>query len=157
MPRSRPSNPVPPRRPGKPSLQARLDIHGFILLYDGTCGLCNRAVNWVLRRDPGGPMRFAPLASPLGREALAMLPALADIDSVVLLHPGGAWLRSTAALELARYVGGPWRLALLGYLVPRPIRDWMYDQVARRRTRFFGRTESCPLPAPEVRERYFME
>lgn len=145
-----------PRR-AAPSLQARLDEHGLILLFDGNCGLCDRAVQWVLRRDAGGTMRFAPLQSAVGREALTRLPELAGVDSMVLLHREGAWIRSTAVLETARYVGGIWGLAVLGYLIPRPLRDWMYDQVAKRRLALFGRVESCSVPTAAQRERFFMK
>lgn len=146
-----------PRRAPAPSLQARLDEHGHILLFDGDCGLCDRAVQWVLRRDEGGTMRFAPLQSTLGKEALARLPELAGVDSMILLHRDGAWIRSTAVLETARYVGGIWSLAVLGYLVPRALRDWVYDQVAKRRLALFGRVESCSVPTAQQRERFFLK
>lgn len=152
-----PPVPPPPQRAQRASLATLLDEHGMILLFDGTCGLCNRAVQWILRRDPSGTMRFAPLESSLGREALAVLPDLAGVDSMVLVHRKGAWIKSTAALEIARYVGGIWGGAVLGYLFPRALRDWMYDQVAKRRTAMFGRTEHCLIPAPEQRARFYLE
>ncbi|MCC6773061.1 MAG: DUF393 domain-containing protein [Gemmatimonadaceae bacterium] len=155
MSRVRPIQP-PPRRAPEPSLASLLDEHGMILLFDGTCGLCDAAVQWILRRDPSGTMRFAPLDSRLGREALAQLPDLARVDSMVLLHRQGAWIKSTAALEIARYVGGIWGGAVLGYLIPRAVRDWMYDQVAKRRTAMFGRTDHCLIPAPEQRARFYL-
>lgn len=102
-------------------------------------------------------MRFAPLDSTLGKQALARLPDLAGVDSMVLLHRGGAWIKSTAALEIARYVGGFWGMGVLGYLVPRALRDWVYDQVAKRRTAMFGRLDSCMLPSPGERERFYLD
>lgn len=135
-------------------LSAQLEEAGLILLFDGTCALCHGAVKWILRRDRSGTMRFAPLDSAIGREALRRLPSLAGVDSVVLLHREGAWIKSTAALEVARYVGGPWSVALLGYLVPRPWRDALYDYVARTRYARFGRAEACDLPTPETRTRF---
>jgi len=158
MARARPLIPTSaPRRSSPPSLQARLDEHGLILLFDGNCGLCDRAVQWVLRRDADGTMRFAPLQSALGREALARLPELAGVDTMILLHRNGAWVRSTAVLETARYVGGIWGVAVLGYLVPRPLRDWLYDQVAVRRLAMFGRVERCSVPTEQQRERFFLK
>lgn len=142
------------RSPSRTDLPALLAEHRYILLYDGVCGLCNGAVQWILRRDPEGPMRFATLQGPVGREAMRRLPQLAEVDSVILLHPEGAWIKSTAALEIVRYVGGAWSLALVGYLLPRAIRDWMYTFVARRRYARFGKYESCPLPAPGQRARF---
>lgn len=99
-------------------------------------------------------MRFAPLDSALGREARRRLPALDGIDSVILLHRDGAWVKSTAVLEIARYVGGVWLVALLGYLLPRTLRDWLYDAVARVRYRVFGRYEACPVPPANQRQRF---
>lgn len=136
------------------ALAGAIEAHGYVLLYDGVCGLCNRVVRWILRFDRGGPMRFATLEGDLGNEARRLIPELDGVDSLVLLSRAGAQVRSTAALEVARYLGGPWSLALLAYAVPRPWRDRLYDWVARRRYRVFGRLEACPLPAPEVRERF---
>ena len=102
-------------------------------------------------------MRFATLDGALGREAMHRLPALARIDSLVLLHAGGAWVKSTAVLEIARYVGGVWGLATVGYLMPRALRDWLYDAVARRRYAVFGRLDACPLPSAETRARFLPE
>lgn len=154
MPASRSTSTAPARTPAAPSIDALLAEHRLILLYDGVCGLCDRTVQWILRRDPGGAMRFATLQGEIGRTALHRLPQLADVDSVVLLHPGGAWVRSTAVLEIARYVGGVWGLAVIGYIVPRAIRDWVYDQVAKRRYATFGKFDACPLPTPETRARF---
>lgn len=128
--------------------------HGYILLYDGVCGLCNGFVQFVLKRDKVGAMHFATLQGELGKAALRQLPEIADVDSVVLLHREGAWVRSTAALEVARYLGGPWAATLAAYAVPRIMRDWLYDVIARRRYRWFGKHESCPVPAPDVKERF---
>lgn len=127
---------------------------GPILLYDGVCGLCDRTVQWVLRHDPDGTMRFATLQGAIGRAAVARAPELTQVDSVVLLHKDGAWIRSTAVLEVLRYVGGAWSLALAAYVIPRPVRDWAYNAVARRRYRIFGRYDTCPIPSPGTRARF---
>ena len=135
-------------------LRTAIDAHGHVLLYDGVCGLCNRFVRFLLRRDRAGTMRFATLQGPLGAEARRLLPELAGVDSVVLLYREGAWVRSTAAIEAIRYLGGPWALAVAGYAVPRFVRDWAYDRVARVRYRVFGRFDTCPVPRGEDRERF---
>jgi predicted DCC family thiol-disulfide oxidoreductase YuxK len=135
-------------------LAAMLAQHGYILLYDGVCGLCNRVVQFVLKRDTIGTMRFATLQGELGKAALRQLPEIADVDSVILLHREGAWVRSTAALEVARYLGGRWSATLAAYAVPRILRDWVYDFIAKRRYRWFGKHADCPVPASEVRDRF---
>ena len=151
---------IPPSgkpRSGGASLAQRLEEHGLILLYDGHCGLCNGTVRWILRHDRDGTMCFAPLTSAIAREALTQLPTLREVDSVTLLHKDGAWIKSTAILEIARYVGGIWGFAALAYVIPRPIRDWGYDVIARRRYGWFGKLERCPLPAPEEAPRFLMK
>ncbi len=151
-PAPRPTAGSAPRPPSP--LSTQLEAAGLVLLFDGTCALCHGTVKWILKRDRTGTMRFAPLDSEIGREARQRLPSLAGVDSVVLVHREGAWIKSTAALEIARYVGGIWSLALVGYLLPRAWRDALYDYVARTRYARFGRAEMCDLPTPETRGRF---
>ena len=131
-----------------------------VLLYDGTCGFCDGAVKFVLRVDRRGELRFAALDSAFGVAVLDRHPALASIDSVVYVEdPEGederVTVRSEAALRVARYLGGPWRvLGAIAGLIPAPIRDWLYDRFAAIRYRVFGRVDSCALPPPEVRARF---
>jgi predicted DCC family thiol-disulfide oxidoreductase YuxK len=133
---------------------------GPVLLYDGVCGFCNWAVQFVLARDPHGPMRFSPLQSDFGEALKARHPELRDIDSVVYFEPSDDpsteryWVRSAAALRVASYLGGVWKLALAARLIPAFIRDALYDLFARYRYRFFGRQESCMLPSRETRSRF---
>jgi predicted DCC family thiol-disulfide oxidoreductase YuxK len=131
---------------------------GPVLLYDGTCGLCTRLVQWVLRTDRQGVLRFAPLNGDLARRARVRHPELDQTDSVVWLEPAGAasrvLLRSDAVLHLWTYLGRQWRLfAVLAGWAPRSIRDWLYDQVAVRRKQWFGTVDSCEVPTPEQRGR----
>lgn len=139
------------------SLAQRLEAHGLIMLYDGHCGLCNGTVRWLLKHDREGTMCFAPLTSAVGREALARLPSLAGVDSVVLLHKEGAWIKSTAMLEMLRYVGGIWSFATIGYVLPRTVRDAIYDFVAKRRYGWFGKLDACPMPSSEEASRFLMK
>lgn len=132
-------------------LASTLAAHDFLLLYDGQCGLCNRFVAWVIGRDAGGSMRFATLQGRYGDAARRALPQLQGIDSMVLLHRDGAWTHSTAVLEVARYLGGFWAVATVGYVLPRMVRDWLYTAVARVRYRVFGKSDACQVPATDVR------
>jgi predicted DCC family thiol-disulfide oxidoreductase YuxK len=135
-------------------------MDGPVLLYDGVCGLCNKTVQFVLSHDRRGTLRFAPLQSSYGQSVVARHPALRNVDSVVLVEPSSGagrervFTRSTAALRVVSYLGGAWKLLLAAYIIPRPIRNWLYDLVARYRYRFFGRYDTCLLPPPEVRARF---
>jgi predicted DCC family thiol-disulfide oxidoreductase YuxK len=131
-----------------------------ILFYDGVCGLCNRLVRFVLRRDPGGKFRFASLQSGFARRVLVPRGKdPGDLDTVhLLLDPGGPGERvlskGRAAFEVLRILGGPLgALSVLRFL-PGRLLDWGYDRIARRRYRWFGRYESCPLPDPRHKDRF---
>jgi predicted DCC family thiol-disulfide oxidoreductase YuxK len=124
-----------------------------ILYFDGLCGLCNRLVDWLVRRDRTGQLRFAPLQ---GTTAAARLPAgwAEDLATVVLERDGRLSGRSTAALEAVALLGGPWRAVSLLKAVPRPLRDAIYDGIARRRYAWFGRREACRVPSAAERHRF---
>ncbi|MEK6300605.1 MAG: DCC1-like thiol-disulfide oxidoreductase family protein [Acidobacteriota bacterium] len=131
-----------------------------VLLYDGLCGFCRKGVQRILRYDKRKTMFFAALQSDYGKSILTRHPELKGIDSLVFVEPldfaylEQVFVRSDAALRVAAYLGGPWKLALAGYIIPRPVRDYLYDQFAKRRYRWFGKLETCMLPAPEIRERF---
>ncbi|TBL78660.1 thiol-disulfide oxidoreductase DCC family protein [Paenibacillus thalictri] len=125
-----------------------------IVLYDGVCGLCNGVVQFLLKRDRKMKFRFAALESEYGQKLLQRLELPADLSSFVLVESGRAYLKSTAAMRLCRKLPGLWPLLSVGHLVPRPMRDGVYDLVARNRYRWFGKHDACPLPRPEWRERF---
>lgn len=137
-----------------------------ILLYDGLCGLCNRLVQFTLRRDRDGVFRFASLQSALAADVLARRGVnVSGLDTVYVVtnhdpgkkdHSGGALLaRTDAVMFVLRKLGGIWRAAAFGVRsMPSPVRDWIYRLVARHRYRIFGRYDSCPLPTEETRSRF---
>jgi predicted DCC family thiol-disulfide oxidoreductase YuxK len=130
-----------------------------VLLFDGVCGFCHGAVQFILRADRRGELRFAALDGTFGHEVVERHPELADVDSVVFVHdPGTAservTVRSEAALQVVDYLGGPWRALAVAGLIPKGARDRLYDRFAGIRYRVFGRRDTCPIPAPEVRSRF---
>jgi predicted DCC family thiol-disulfide oxidoreductase YuxK len=128
---------------------------GPIVFFDGVCNLCNGAVNFLLDRDRERRLRFAPLQGSTFAELKARHPGLPGLESLVLADARGLQVRSGAALGVCRYLGRTWRLlGRLGLLVPRPLRDWVYDRVAGNRYRWFGRQDACRLPTPELRARF---
>ncbi|QUW02710.1 DUF393 domain-containing protein [Chloracidobacterium validum] len=130
-----------------------------VLLYDGVCGFCNWAVQFIITWDKQKTMRFAALQSEYGAQVVARHPWLATVDSVVLVETTDAGteqvtIRSTAALRVFEYLGGWWRLLTIGYVIPRPLRDWLYDAFAKVRYRLFGKYDTCLLPSPDLRARF---
>ncbi len=130
-----------------------------VLLYDGVCGFCNGAVQTILRLDPHGTLQFAALQSDYAAAVINRHPELAAVDSIVFVENPDkpveqVYVKSAAALRVADYLGGPWRLFKGAGIIPAPVRDRLYDGFARVRYRVFGTHDTCPIPAPEVRARF---
>jgi len=131
-----------------------------ILLYDGTCGFCAESVQFVLARDRKGTLRFAALDSATGRAILERHPEVRGFDSVLFVEPAGGanpervFAQSTAALRVATYLGGPWRLLQLARFVPSPVRDAVYRLIARHRHRLSASGPLCVIPAARDRARF---
>lgn len=124
-----------------------------LLLFDGVCNLCNASVQWIIRRDKKALFRFASLQS----EYAGQLPALKGKtmpDSLVLLDRDRVYVKSSAALRIARLLGFPWNLLTAGCVLPVFLRDAIYDWVARNRYRWFGKSEACMIPTPELKSRF---
>ena len=131
-----------------------------ILLYDGTCGFCAESVQFVLARDRKGTLRFAALDSATGRDVLERHPEVRGFDSVLLVEPADAtkperlFAHSSAALRLAAYLGGSWRLLQVARLVPSPIRDAVYRLIDRHRHRLSANGPVCVVPTARDRARF---
>lgn len=131
-----------------------------LVLYDGVCVLCHGLVCFLLQRDRVDEFRFAALQSDLARRVLEGYGVnSAQLSTVCVVAGYGSaaevlLVKSAAVLYAAARLGGVWKLASVGRVVPRVVRDWFYDIVARYRYRVFGRYDSCPLPRAEDRERF---
>jgi len=126
-----------------------------IVLFDGVCNVCNSAVNFIIDRDPDERFHFASLQSPQGM-ALATSHGVdaSKISTVVLIDEGKAYTNSTALLRVARRLRAPWPLAYAAMLVPRALRDAAYRFFVANRYRWFGKSETCRVPTPEIRRRF---
>jgi predicted DCC family thiol-disulfide oxidoreductase YuxK len=131
-----------------------------IVLYDGVCGLCNRAVQFLLKRDRHDRLQFASLQSDVAARVLqrhGMDPKSLDTVYAVLNYgePNETLLaKGDAFLFFAKVIGGIWSFARVGRIIPRPIRNWLYDFIARHRYQVFGKSESCMLPDPKQRHKF---
>ncbi len=125
------------------------------ILFDGVCNLCNGAVRFVIARDPKARFRFAALTSDAAQSLLRQSAVSGPLpDSIVLVEDDRVYFRSDAALRIARQLTFPWPLLSIFAIVPRFIRDGVYDFIAARRYRWFGRRETCMVPTPELRRRF---
>ena len=129
-----------------------------IVLFDGVCNLCSGTVRFLINRDPRAHFRFAALQSDAARRICAAhgvpVPTYSEPDSIVVIADGRALERSDAALAIATQLPFPWRMLGVLRVLPRVLRDWAYRLVARNRYRWFGRTETCMVPTPELRARF---
>ena len=125
------------------------------MLFDGVCNLCSRSVQFIIKRDRRGIFRFASLQSPIGQSLLQQFGQPTDVlNSFVLLDNDKIYTRSSGALRVVKRLGGAWPLLYVLWIIPRPLRDKIYDWVAKNRYRWFGKEETCWLPRPEWKERF---
>ena len=131
-----------------------------IVLYDGICGLCNRAVQFLLKRDRHDRLRFASLQSDFAATLLKRHGVdYKDLDTIyVVLNQRDAsealLAKSDAFLLLVKEIGGVWNIARLGRIIPRSVRNWLYDFIARHRYQVFGKYEACMLPDPRHKHKF---
>ena len=127
---------------------------GPVLLFDGSCNLCSGSVVFVLKRERKNRIRFASLQSEVAQNLLAPLQVTDLPDSIVLIEEGEVFYRSAAALRVARKLKFPWPLLYGFIIVPRIIRDWLYDVIAENRYKWFGKRKECYIPQKETRHKF---
>ena len=140
--------------------QGQPETGAHLVLYDGVCGLCNRLLQFVLKHDRRDVFRFASLQSPIGRAMVSRwggdpedLTSFYVISNFRTPH-AQAVTKGDAALLVASELGWPWKLACVGRVVPKPLRNRIYGVIARSRYRIFGRYEQCVVPSKESRSRF---
>lgn len=126
-----------------------------IILFDGHCNLCNKTVQFIIKRDPKGKFNFAALQSPVGQELLQRLKLPTQVfETFVLIQENQYYTKSTAALRVLKELGGVWGLLYVFIAVPKRLRDYLYTTLAKRRYRWFGRRDTCMLPTPDIQQRF---
>lgn len=126
-----------------------------LVLFDGVCNLCNTAVQFIIERDPKQKFYFSSLQSETGKSLLEKYGlAHQNIDSLVLIQNGKAYIKSTAALRIAYQLKGPVRIFSIFRILPKFIRNFAYDIIAKNRYLWFGKREHCMIPAPALRKRF---
>ena len=126
-----------------------------IVLFDGVCNLCNKAVQIIIRHDKKNTFLFASLQSSMGQQLLAQynLP-LDELNSFILIQNNNAYSRSTGALKVVKKLKGLWPLLYGFILVPKFIRDGVYNWIGKNRYKWFGKNEACMIPTPELKARF---
>ncbi|WP_144522322.1 thiol-disulfide oxidoreductase DCC family protein [Bacillus pumilus] len=126
-----------------------------LILFDGICNVCSGAVQFVIKRDPNERMMFASLQSETGQRILKEngLP-LDEFNSFIYIEKGTLYTKSTGILKAMRQLKGIYRWSYLFLGIPRPIRDWFYERIAKNRYKWFGQKTSCMMPTPDIQKRF---
>lgn len=124
-----------------------------IVFFDGVCNLCSNLVQWLIKRDRKGVLCYAPLQGETAKEIL-MPEKWQKIDSIVFYVDGRFYSKSSAVLKIFSQLGFPYSAAILFFVFPRFIRDFVYDWVARNRYRWFGKKSECWLPDERLMSKF---
>ena len=127
-----------------------------IVLFDGVCNLCNTSVNFIIDRDPKARFKFAALQSEKGQELLYQILRAneSSFDSIVLISNNSVYIKSSAALRIARHLNGLWPILYSFMIIPKPLRDFVYDFIAKNRYKWFGKSDVCRIPTPDLQSRF---
>lgn len=127
-----------------------------LILFDGVCNLCNSSIQFIIKNDKKNLFLFSPLQSNIAQEIIKSFNInTAEIDSVLLYSKkDGLSQKSTAALKIAHQLGFPQNLLSVFFIVPRFIRDWIYEYIAKNRYKWFGKRDSCMVPTPDLQSKF---
>lgn len=127
-----------------------------IILFDGICNLCNDTVLKIIKFDKKNTFIFASLQSDIGQKIIKHLQIdIEKTDSIILYEPSVSYdIKSSAALKIMNDFGGFWKLTQLFWIFPQPIRDVVYDFIARNRYKWFGKKEACMIPTPNLKAKF---
>lgn len=128
-----------------------------IILFDGVCNLCNASVKFIIKNDPKTLYKFAPLQSHFAQKILNRKNiSNKNFESLILIEGDDMFLKSTAALKIARNLRGFWPVFYPLIFIPYPFRDFFYNVIAKHRYRLFGQKDSCMVPSKEIKSRFMM-
>lgn len=127
-----------------------------IILYDGDCRFCNLAVQFIIKRDPKMYFKFAHLSSKSGKQLIDNLNIKNDEDSLIVIYNENYFIQSTAALMISKKLNKGWPLLYGLIIIPKKLRNYIYQIVANNRYKLFGQATSCQLPSPKDVQRFLL-
>jgi len=127
-----------------------------IILFDGVCNLCNKAINFIIDRDKKDVFRFASLQSEIGQQLTKERGIDTDeVDSIILIEPGKVYyIKSTAALHIAKDLKGGYQFLGQLLFLPEGFRNFVYDIIAKNRYKWYGKKDNCRIPSPELKAKF---
>lgn len=126
-----------------------------IILFDGECILCQKIVQFIIKNDPNGKFKFSTLKSEIGAELLKLFGLNSEkLNTLVFIQKDKYFLKSSATLHVLKVLGGFWKIFYAFIFVPKFLRDFIYDIMAKSRYNLFGKSETCLLPTPDIMQRF---
>jgi predicted DCC family thiol-disulfide oxidoreductase YuxK len=126
-----------------------------VILFDGVCNLCNSSINWIIDHDKKNVFKFASLQSDYGKAIIKQFNLQGDyLDTVLLMDENRIYERSTAVLRIAKYLGGIYSLLYITVIIPKGLRNLVYNYIARNRYKWFGKQDACRIPTPELKQKF---
>lgn len=128
-----------------------------IILFDGVCNLCNSSVQFIIKHDKKDIYRFIPIKSELGQQIINHIGIdITKVDSIVLYEPGIAYfIKTEAAFKILKELNSAYRFFMVFSILPKSVLNFTYDYIARKRYKWFGKNESCMIPASELQFKFF--
>jgi len=126
-----------------------------IVIFDGVCVLCESSVRFIIKRDKAGLFKFASAQSEAGKQLQSELGInIVNSQTMILVKDDKAYFRSDAVLEMAKSLDGPWKALIVFKVIPRCLRDPIYNSIAKRRYRWFSKRDTCMIPDDSIRQRF---
>lgn len=131
-------------------------LQNQIILFDGVCNFCNSMVNFTIRNDKQGKLKFCPLQSEKGELLKTKFGVVPDADTIVFIENGKAYTYAKAAIHVCKYLDWPAKMLYGFIIIPSFISQPVYRWFAKRRYKWFGKKESCVIPSAEVKNRFLL-
>ncbi len=130
-------------------------MYNNIILFDGVCNFCDSSVNFIIDHDKKNMFKFAALQSEKGQEILGKFKlSKTDFDSFIFIENDNVYKKSTAVLKIAKGLGGIYSITYPFIIIPKFIRDFFYNLIAKNRYKLFGKKDACRIPTPEFKSKF---
>lgn len=130
-----------------------MDKHNNIVFFDGICNLCNASIDFIVRHEKGNQLKFASLQSEIANQYLTP-ENREQLQTIQFFHQNKTYTKSTAVLKISKHLKFPWNLGIIFLIIPKFIRDFVYDLVATNRYKWFGQKNTCRIPTEEERGKF---